>query len=268
MRRSALLAVVSVGVLAVAAPAASGTELQDTSGAPYTGTLAGALSGNAVFSTGVGTITCNRSAFAGEVTGAGTPSGPATAVVDSIDWKNSGSEACTSAIPHRDLVAGGLPWSVGLDWLSANTAGEPNGVATISGVIVKVVLDLDDSCTFAGNFNDSAGRGNQIQVDVYNPDNPGPDARLEFRSEPFKLLTGTFACPRTAQATATYTVAGDAGARLRVSGVTGQRGAALKRCKRKAKKKQSAKKKLSAKQKHRAKKKLRKCKRKARLLPV
>ena len=33
------------------------------------GPLAGALGGNAVFSSGIGTITCNQSAFAGDVTG-------------------------------------------------------------------------------------------------------------------------------------------------------------------------------------------------------
>ncbi len=256
MRRSALLAVVSVGALAVAAPAASGTELQDASGAPYTGTLAGTLSGNAVFSAGVGTITCNQSAFAGDVTGAGSSGSPAIADVDSIDWENSGSEACTSSIPHLDLVAGALPWSVQIDWLSANTIGAPNGVATLSGVSVTVVLDLDDTCTYAGNFNDSAGSGNQIQVDVYNPDNPGPDTRLAFSSEPFRLLSGTFACPETAEATATYTVAGDAGKKLRVTEMTGQRAAALKECKKKAKKKNWTK------------KRLKKCKEKARLLPV
>jgi Ca2+-binding RTX toxin-like protein len=215
--RSALLAVASVAVLAVAAPAASATELQDASGAPYTGTLAGALSGNAVFSTDVGTITCNQSAFAGDVTGAGSPGGPAIADVDSIDWENSGSEACPSAIPHLDLVAGALPWGVQIDGLSDNTAGDPNGVATLSGVRVTVVLDLDDTCTYAGDFKGSAGVGNQIQVDVYNPDNPGPDTRLAFSSEPFRLLSGTFACPGTAQATATYTVTGDAGKKLRVT---------------------------------------------------
>ena len=216
--RSALLAVASVAVLAVAAPAASATELQDASGDPYTGTLAGALSGNAVFSTDVGTITCNQSAFAGDVTGAGSPGSPAIADVDSIDWENSGSEACTSAIPHLDLVAGALPWGVQIDWLSDNTAGDPNGVATLSGVSVTVVLDLDDTCTYAGDFNDSAGSGNQIQVDVYNPNNPGPDTRLAFSSEPFQLSSGTFACPGTAQATANYTVTGDAGEKLRVTG--------------------------------------------------
>jgi Ca2+-binding RTX toxin-like protein len=215
--RSALLAVASVAVLAVAAPAASATELQDASGDPYTGTLAGGLSGNAVFSTDVGTITCNQSAFAGDVTGAGSPGSPAIADVDSIDWENSGSEACTSAIPHLDLVAGALPWGVQIDGLSVNTVGAPNGVATLSGVSVTVVLDLDDTCTYAGDFNDSAGSGNQIQVDVYNPDNPGPDTRLVFSSEPFRLLSGTFACPGTAQATATYTVTGDAGEKLRVT---------------------------------------------------
>ncbi len=215
--RSALLAVASLAVLAVAAPAASATELQDASGAPYTGTLAGALRGNAVFSTGVGTITCNQSAFAGDVTAAGSSGSPAMADVDSIDWENSGSEACTSAIPHLDLVAGALPWGVQIDGLSVNTVGDPNGVATLSGVSVTVVLDLDDTCTYAGNFNDSAGSGNQIQVDVYNPDNPGPDTRLVFSSEPFRLSSGTFACPETAQATATYTVTGDVGEKLRVT---------------------------------------------------
>jgi Ca2+-binding RTX toxin-like protein len=221
--RSALLAVASVAFLAVAAPAASATELQGASGAPYsgapyTGTLAGALSGNAVFSTGVGTITCNQSAFTGDVTGAGSPGSPAIADVDSIDWENSGSEACTSFIPHDDLVAGALPWGVRIDWLSDNTAGAPNGVATLSGVSVAVVLDLDDTCTYAGDFNDSAGSGNQIQVDVYNADNPGPDMRLVFSSEPFQLSSGdTTFCPGTAQATATYTVTGDAGEKLRVT---------------------------------------------------
>ena len=77
-----------------------------------------------------------------------------------------------------------------------------------------VVLDLDDTCTYAGNFNDSAGSGNQIQVDVYNPDNPGPDTRLVFSSEPFRLSSGTFACPETAQATATYTVTDGTDARI------------------------------------------------------
>ena len=219
--RSALLAVASVGVLAVVTPAASGTELQDASGAPYTGTLTGALSGTAVFSTGVGTITCNQSAFAGDVTGAGSSGSPALADVDSIDWATSGSEACTTAIPDvdLDLVAGGLPWSVQIDGLSVNTVGDPNGIATISGVSVEVGLDLDDSCTYAGNFNDSAGSGNQIQVDLYNPDNPGPDTRLVFSSEPFRLSSGTDpVCPETAQATATYTVAGNAGEKLRVTG--------------------------------------------------
>ena len=215
--RNALLAVASVAVLAAAAPAASATELQDASGAPYTGPLAGALSGNAVFSSGIGTITCNQSAFAGDVTGAGSTGSPAIADVDSIDWENSGSEACTSAIPHLDLVAGALPWSVQIDGLSVNTAGDPNGVATLSGVSVTVVLDSDDTCTYAGDFNDSAGSGNQIQVDVYNPDNPGPDMRLAFSSEPFRLLSGTFDCPGTAQATATYTVTGEAGEKLRVA---------------------------------------------------
>jgi Ca2+-binding RTX toxin-like protein len=137
--------------------------------------------------------------------------------VDSIDWENSGSEACTSAIPHLDLVGGALPWGVQIDGLSVNTVGDPNGVATLSGVSVTVVLDLDDTCTYAGNFNDSAGSGNQIQVDVYNPDNPGPDTRLAFSSEPFQLSSGTFGCPGTAQATATYTVTGDVGEKLRVT---------------------------------------------------
>jgi Ca2+-binding RTX toxin-like protein len=81
-----------------------------------------------------------------------------------------------------------------------------------------VVLDLDDTCTYAGDFNDSAGSGNQIQVDVYNADNPGPDMRLVFSSEPFQLSSGdTTFCPGTAQATATYTVTGDAGEKLRVT---------------------------------------------------
>ena len=217
--RSALLAVASVAVLAVASPATSATELQGASGAPYTGTLAGTLSGNAVFSTGIGTITCNQSAFAGEVTGAGSPGSPAIADVDSIDWASSGSEQCSSAIPHVDLVADALPWSVQIDGLSDNTAGAPNGVATLSGVRVTVVLDSNDSCTYLGDFSDSAGSGNQIQVDVYNPDNPGPDTRLVFSSEPFQLSTGTFVgCPGTAQATASYTVTGDAGEKLWVTG--------------------------------------------------
>lgn len=220
--RSALLAVATVvGVLAVAAPAASGTELQDASGAPYTGALAGALSGNAFFSTDVGTITCNRSAFAGDVTGAGSTGSPAIADVDSIHWETSGSEACTTAVPdvNLDLVAGALPWSVQIDGLSVDTVGDPNGVATLSGVSVTVGLDLDDTCTYGGNFDDSAGSGNQIQVDVYNPDNPGPDMRLVFSAEPFRLLSGTDPiCPGTAQATATYTVTGDAGEKLRVTG--------------------------------------------------
>jgi len=215
--RSVLLAVASVGVLGLAAPAASATELRDANGAPYTGPLIG----NAVFSTGVGTITCNQSAFAGKVTGAGSPGGPAVAGVDSIDWESSGSQTCTSAIPQVDLVAGALPWGVRVDGLSANTTGVPNGVATLSGVSITVVLDLDDSCTYAGNFNGSAGSGNQIQADVYNPDNPGPDTRLVFSSEPFQLSSGTtVVCPQTAQATAAYTVAGDAGQKLRVTGTS------------------------------------------------
>jgi Ca2+-binding RTX toxin-like protein len=218
--RSALLAVASVAVLAVAAPAASATELQDASGDPYTGTLAGALSGNAVFTTDVGTITCNQSAFSGDVTGAGSPGNPAIADVDSIDWENNGSEACPSglAFTHQDFTAGGLPWSVEIDWLSDNTAGAPNGVATLSGVSVAVAIDGLGTCTYGGDFNDSAGSGNQVRVDVYNPDNPGPDTRLAFSSEPFQLTSGTVFCPGTSQATATYNVTGDGGEKLRVTG--------------------------------------------------
>src|SRR4051794_1773628 len=145
--RSALLAVACVGVLAVAAPAASGTELQNESDAPYTGTLAGTLSGDAVFVAGPGTITCNESAFAGDVTSAGSTASPAIADVDSIDWTNNGTQACATIIaaPNLDLVAEGLPWSVQIGWLSANTVGAPNGVAILSGVGVTIKLDWDDS---------------------------------------------------------------------------------------------------------------------------
>lgn len=260
--RSALLAVASLAVLAVAAPAASGTELQNGNGAPYTGPLAGTLSGDAVFTAGPGTITCNQSAFAGHVTSAGSSPSPAIADVDSIDWTNNGSQACPTAIPapNLDLVPEGLPWRVQIDWLSANTAGAPNGVATLSGAGVTIKLDLDDSCTYGGNFNNSAGSGNQIQADVYNPDNPGPDTRLVFDSEPFGLVSGDASfCPATAQATATYTVTGDAGEKLRVTGTgpaTGRRAAARKKCKKKAHKK------------HWSKRQLKRCKKKANKLPV
>ena len=219
--RSALLAVASAAVLALAAPAASASELQDSGGAPYTGTLAGALSGNAVFTTAVETITCNESAFSGDVTGAGSAGSAAIADVDSIDWTNNGSPACPTTglgITHQDFTAGALPWGVEIEWLSDNTAGSPNGVATISGVSVDVTLNLLGTCTYVGDFNDSAGGANQIQVDVYNPDNPGPDTRLAFSSEPFQLTGGSLFCPATSQATATYNVTGDGGEKLRITG--------------------------------------------------
>ena len=72
------------------------------------------------------------------------------------------------------------------------------------------------TCTYVGDFNDSAGNANRIQVDVYNPDNPGPDTRLVFNSEPFQSAEP--GCPETTQATATYNVTGDGGEKLRITG--------------------------------------------------
>jgi len=211
-------------MLAIIATPASATSILTQAGQPYTGTLDGALSPttSALFTTSLGTITCNTSAPRGQITNPGSLGNPAIGIITSIDFTNSGSEACPDDITfanadHVDFVTLDLPWTGRTDWQSDNTAGQPNGTDTFDGARMDVTLDPvvgpDLTCEYVGDFGNTGGGARQVQGDLYNPDNIGSAGatKLDFKTEPFERLTFNSSCPATSTLTATYVLLGQGG---------------------------------------------------------
>jgi len=234
MRRALVVSAVAVvAMLAVAASPAAATFIQDENGQPYTGVWSGSLAGNAVFSSSQGSVTCTRSSPRGQITNAGSTGNPATGSISSIDWDTSISdETCSTAIfgaTHKDFVALSLPWNGSAEWLSDNTSGTPNGTFTFSDMGLRADFDAGafgtPTCNYAGNFNNTGGTTptQQIQVDLYNPDNTtSGETEMRFVSEPLQLTTGDDLCADDATLTATYTIGGLGGVNLQIREPTGQ----------------------------------------------
>jgi hypothetical protein len=214
-RRVGATALASVAALTVAAAPAAATSIQDLSGRPYTGELDGVLTGNAVFSSTVGNVTCNQSPLTGEITDSGSLGTPAAGTIDAIDWTNNGNQACPDTIDfgfvnpsHQNFLALGLPWSIRADWLSDNTTGTRNGTLTFSGFRFTADFDVID-CSYRGDFQNTGGTTNQIQGDLHNPDNTASgNTELRFVNEPLELSPATANCPTSITFSATYSLTG------------------------------------------------------------
>jgi hypothetical protein len=213
----------AAAALAIAVPMASATFLQNGAnatgtGANYTGAVTGSAVGNAVFNTAFGAITCNQAPLSGTITDAGSASTQALGNFASADFKNSGAEACPDVIPtvdHENFFAQGVPWGVSFEWIDNHTDGTPNATALLSNVGIMAELSSGDDCPFRADFNNTGGTTNQVQADVYNPDN-SPTGHLEIRlvTEPFETtsVSGLCGLVPTATVTLTWQVTGAPGA--------------------------------------------------------
>jgi hypothetical protein len=215
------VAFLGLAALAIAAAPASATSIQGPTGQPYTGSLTGGLLGNAVFTGSNGSVTCNASTPTGQITNAGSTSGPAAGRIDMIDWSHSsfGGGRCNDTVViigvadpvHQDNDPLGLPWSGRADWIDNNTAGTPNGTFTFSGFGVRLTFDVagfgEVTCDLVGDFNDTGATTREIQADLYNPDNGG-QTKLIFDDEPLEVFMSDPNCGTMATFDASYRLFG------------------------------------------------------------
>jgi hypothetical protein len=245
----------AIAVLAIAAAPASATTVLTQGGLPYTGAITGALTGgNAVATTSIVTLNCDKSDFTGQIADAGTAATAATGEVTAWDLESMASEGCaTNGLINNGNAPVDLPWDVEIAWISDNTSGEPNATSTWSAFRVTATVGGFD-CTYAGNHAATAGTTNQIQGDLRNPDNTeSGNTELTFTNEPLARLGSGEPCPSTATYTAKYALTGTGAAKLVIreaappvvippvsgGGQQGQTGS-KKRCKKKKKPNASA----------------------------
>ncbi len=222
-RKSLLVAAGACAAFAITAAPASATSVQTAAGVPYTGAITGSAVGNAVFTTGLGTITCNEAPLSGTITNSGATATPATGQVTAADFTNNGNQACPDTLdvgggfPTHENFTANVPWAASIDWISDNTAGTPNGTITLSGVTILAELDAGD-CTYRGDAGDTGGTTNQVVADVYNHDNtPSGDLEIRFVNEPLETVDGSpCTIVPTASVNLTYAVQGAAAVDLRL----------------------------------------------------
>jgi hypothetical protein len=202
-RRTRAVAGTVIALLALSAQPASAALLQDTEGRPFTGPISLTALGPVTANSSAGAIVCNESSSLGAISDSGSLADPAFGRLDTFDATNNGSQSCPDTLPlgidHVDTVADALPWGSRVDWISNNTAGQPNGVMTISQFAATITATGGFTCSDVAD----------LTVDIYNPDNtPSGRTELRFEAEPLTLVGGSPECPNDPTLTGTYALTG------------------------------------------------------------
>ncbi len=169
--------------------------------------------GNAVFSSGAGTVECNESSAEGALFGTGSKEGS----LGKFSWSNNKSSECPSTIPgvkSARLEAIGLSWTILFEWLNNSTLKKnPNAIVTLHKVLLRLILG-SVVCTYKADMEKSESYSladEKVLTGFFNHDNTS-SGLAEVHYEEILLVdnpTDSMTCPGLVKYSAEYLAKGE-----------------------------------------------------------